>query len=373
MKKRQWIISAVLTLFIILLGAGSFQFFKSKKQSTVGNAPVKEEIRTVSTQRFEPQNIKSKVQIDGRLSAFEKIDIFAEVTGKLVDNGKRFREGSYFSKDDVLFEIDNNDEEFNLFAQRSALLTSITQIMPDLKFDYPEAFEKWKKYLDEFDVKKSVKTLPEVDSQQEKYFVAGKNIYNLFYNIKGLEDRMGNYQVYAPFSGVFLTVNKFPGALVTPGQSLGQLMNTGRYELVAPINFADFKFIERGQKVQLYSEELGKEWSGSVSRISNQIDQATQSIPVYISVTGKGLRDGLFLKGSLDGSEINDATNIPKSAIFDNNKIFVLKDSILASKKIDIISRTDEEIVAKGINATDNIVVSGVNNLYNGQKVMTQN
>ena len=374
MTRRQWIISTVVTVLLIGLSAFAFQKMKSQKESTVSDAKeIKEEIRAVRVGQFQKENIKSTIAIDGRLSAYEKVDLFSEVTGRLLDGTSRFKEGSYFKEGDLLFQVDSRDDQFNLYAQRSSLLNAITQIMPDLKFDYPESFQKWKSYLDAFDVERSINPLPAVSSDKEKYYISGKNIYNQYYTIKSMEDRMSNFSIRAPFSGVFLSVNKYPGSLVSPGAPLGRIMNTAQFELVATVGMSDLKYVRTGQKVDLYSEELGKTWKGSVSRIAKQIDQSTQSIPLYINVQGVGLRDGVFLKGNLSGSNLTEVNKIPKTILVGDNEVFVFRDSIISKKKIEVVSMGENELIVKGLDSEDRVVVSSINNLYDGQKVVVEN
>lgn len=374
MKKRQWIISLVVTILLVGLAAFAFQVMKSKKESTVSDVKeIKQEIRKIKTSQFETQNIKSSIAIDGRLNAYEKVDLFSEVTGRLLDGSNRYREGSFFSEGDILFQMDNRDDQFNLYAQRSSLLNAITQIMPDIKFDYPESFQKWKSYLDQFNVEQSVRPLPVVSNEKEKYYISGKNIYNQYYTIKSMEDRMSNYSISAPFSGVFLSVNKFPGSLVSPGAPLGRIMNTSQFELVATVGMSDLKYVKPGQRVELFSEELGKKWNGTVSRIAKQIDQSTQSIPLYINVQGSGLRDGVFLKGNLSGSNLSEVNRIPKNILAGDNVVFVFRDSIIVKKEIEVISIEENDLIVKGINPSDQVVVSSINNLYDGQKVVIEN
>ena len=345
-----------------------FQKFKSQKKSTVSDTDKEAQIRVVSVQQFENQDLRNKIQIDGRLSAFEKINLSAEVTGRILP-GSNYRVGSNFQEGELLFRIDGEDDKYNLYAQRSTLLNAITQIMPDLKFDYPEAFQKWQNYLNDFDVQKAVKPLPEIGANNEKYFIAGKNIFNLFYSIKATEDRLKNYNVYAPFNGVFLSVNAFPGSLVSIGTNLGQIMNTYRYEMTAPVGLDDLKYVSVGQSVKIKSTELNKEWNGKVSRISNTIDQSTQSIPVYVSVTGKGLKDGVFVKGEISGGSLSDVAVLSRSLIVDENNVFVLEEDRAVKKQIEIITRTDDEVIVKGLSPEDKVITTGVNNIFEGQNV----
>ena len=356
-----------------MIGGGISAMLKAQKKSTVTDTPIAQEIIFVTTQFFPIESVQSKISIDGRIQAIEKIDVAAEVQGRLLSIDKKWKEGSYFNKGDLLFQVDSQDEKFNLYAQRSSLMNAITQIMPDLKIDYPEAFNKWKTYLDNFQVEQTTPALPTISSQQEKYFVASKNIYTTFYNIKGLEDRFKNYQVYAPFSGVFLSVNAHPGSMVSPGAPLANIMNTNSYELSAPINQKDFGLIKQGQTVDLLAEDLGKKYKGRISRISNTIDQTTQSIPVYVNVSGIGLRDGMYLKGELKGSQIGNVSSLPREAIVNQNLIYILKDSIITQKDIEVVLRTDDQVHVRGVESNDEVIVRGINSLSPGQKAVANN
>jgi len=358
----------VLSILSILLCAFVFNKLRSSKKSTVSESGATKELRKVETTSYPITSIKNSIEIDGRVTAYEKINLAAEVQGKLISTGKNYRQGSSFSKGDLLFKIDNKDDLFNLKAQRSMLYNSITQIMPDLKFDYPNAFPEWKSYLDNFDFDSTTKKLPEQQTQKEKYFIGGKNILNQYFTIKSLEEKLNNYSIYAPFTGVFLTMNNFPGSLVSPGSNLGQIMNTYNYELVSTVSPQNLTYLQTGQTVKL-NDELGNSFNGKISRTSKQIDQTTQSIPVYITVSGKGLRDGMYLKGNVTGNEINNINIIPKSTLVNNNQVFVFVDSLIQLKNIDLIKIKNNEAYVTGLADSDLVVSSNTNNLYSGQKV----
>ncbi|MFT7588094.1 MAG: membrane fusion protein (multidrug efflux system) [Limisphaerales bacterium] len=366
MTRRQNIITAVLVFLVLFVGAAILRTLSAKKKSTISEFTQEEVIREVAVGRFTPSDMARTISIDGRLNAYEKINIGAEVTGKLLSSGKTYKPGSAFRKGNALFQIDSKDELYSLYAQRSSLLNAITVIMPDIKLDFPSAYTLWETYLNDFSIKNTTAEIPEASSQQEKYFLASKNVLNLYYNIKSLEDRISNYTITAPFSGTFISVNAYPGALVSPGMNLGQVMNTSQFELIAPIAMADLQYISQGQSVALYAEELDASWKGKINRISNQIDQSTQSIPLYISVSGSGLKDGVFVKGEVKGNTIKDVVRVPRASLNEEN-IWLYDNGKALSKEIEIISREGDSVVVKGVLDSDDIIISSTNNLYEGQ------
>jgi len=366
---RKNLISLLLT--VLILGGAFFLSGKlsNQKKSTVSKATPKKERRKVSVQRFQATSEPNTISIDGRLQAHDRVAITAKVQGILQENGSSLRAGKYYQQDDLLFVVDNKEASFNLKAERSSFLSDITQMMPDLKFDYPQSFDAWDSYLKNLDVERAVAPLPQPINDQEKFFVASRNLYNRYYSIKRLETQLADFTITSPFSGVITEVNVFPGALVSPGQPLATMINTSTYEMLAPVELGNLKYVKPGQTVSLYSEELDKSWNGKVNRIGTIIDQTTQNLPVYVSVSGRGLKDGLYLNGSIKGSTLADVVKVPKDAFISPTEVYVVEDSTLVTKKLISVKRLDNEILVTGLSPEDIVVVSSLSGLFEGQKI----
>ena len=214
MNKRKLVISAILTILILALGMIAFRSLGSKKAPVKKNFAQTKALRVVEVSQFSSDNADNNIVIDGRLNSYKTVNLASKVTGQLASSVKAFKKGTYYEKGELLFDIDQREARYNLYALRSNLLNQITQIMPDLKLDYPQAFQNWKNYLDAFNVESSVKALPTITNEQEKYFVASKNIYNTYYSIKSSEARLSDYQIYAPFSGIVTEANVFELSLI---------------------------------------------------------------------------------------------------------------------------------------------------------------
>ncbi len=366
---RKNLFSLILTIVIIAGAVFVSRKMASNKQSTVSSKPTKKERVKVELANFPITEARNSINIDGRLQAHDRVNISSRVQGTLQPTGNNLRAGRYYEKGSVLFIVDSQEISYNLKAQRSSLLSSITQMMPDLKFDYPQSFASWDNYLKNLNPESSIKPLPQPFNDQEKYFVASKNIYNQYYAIKSLETQLSYYNIISPFSGILTEVNAVPGASINQGQVLASMINTSTYEMVAPIELANLKYVKPGQKVLLSSEELGKTWNAKVSRIGTLIDQATQNIPLYISVSGEGLKDGMFLKGQISGSSLSEVTKLPKSAFISPTELYTVQDSTLVILAIEPVKRLEEHILAKGLSADTPVVISNSSGLFAGQKV----
>lgn len=334
--------------------------------------PRKEEARSkpaVQTFSATVEEVATSLDVQGELVAFDKIDIFSEVTGALVSTSRPFKVGTYFPKGSVLIKVDNSEARLALLAQKSSLLNAITQLMPDLKVDYPESFAHWEQYLDNFDPEAAIKPLPEAVNDQEKYFIASRNLYTQYYNIKSQEERLGKYELLAPFGGVLTATSINPGAVVRAGQKLGELMNTGNYELQVTVPLSDLKYIQVGNTVNLYSDDLEGEWTGRVKRINNQVDAGTQTVKVFISASGSNLREGMYLRGDIAASSIENAVRIPRELLIDQRAVYVVRDSTLELEPVEVVKITADAAIVRGLPEGTRLLKELLPNIFDGMKV----
>jgi multidrug efflux pump subunit AcrA (membrane-fusion protein) len=276
------------------------------------------------------------------------VDIFAEVQG-VFKSSRPFRPGSKFHKGETLVAIDNAQELATLRAQRSTLLNQIATFLPDIKFDYPEAYDKWADYVSQFDIESTTQVLPAAESEREKFFIASKNISSVFYNIKNLEARLYKYRIRAPFSGVLTETFVNPGALIRPGQKLGTLMSQGRFELALPVREEYAELLTIGKQLALHNSETGTKYNGRLVRVNPTVNPATQSMTIYVQVSGDDLKDGMFLNASLSLDPIQDAFRISRKLLIENQFVFGVESDRLVKYPVEPVHYEKETVVVKGL------------------------
>ena len=313
-------------------------------------------------------DVPVSLEIQGQLAAFEKIDLFAEVSGPLLSSARAFKEGSYFPKGAVLIGIDDEEARLTLLSQKSSLLNALTQLMPDLKVDHPASFPQWRAYLDKFELEKPLPLFPTAMSQEEKHFIASRNLFSQYYNIKSAEERLNKYTISAPFSGVITQAAINPGAVVRSGQKLGELMNTANYELEATVALRDLKYIKVGSRVKLYSEDIAGQWQGQVKRVSDQVNPGTQTVKVFISVSGEQLREGMYLRGEVEGSRIEQAARLPRNLLIGPDQVYVWRDSSLQLQTVQVAKLTSAHAVVRGLPDGTPILAQMLPGLFDGMK-----
>nr|MBX2877947.1 HlyD family efflux transporter periplasmic adaptor subunit [Saprospiraceae bacterium] len=307
-----------------------------------------------------------------RLEAFEKVNFFANVGGILLPSSKVIKKGTYVRKGELLFDIDQRKAEYQLLAQRSQLLNTITLMMPDLKLDYPETFPKWSAYLEAFDVEKDTPDFPKYESAKEKSFIATRGIQQQFYNIKNGEATLADFKIYAPFSGVITQALIYPGTMVNPGQQLGAMINNYSFELETAVNERELSYVDVGAKVSLQGSLPNQEWMGTVQRIGTEIDPVTQNIPLFISVSGKQLKSGMYLSGTIAGRPLAETVTLPKSMIIDQNFVLTVADSVVQRFELDIVKRDEAYVYVRNLEPDQWVIYSSLVGLFEGQKVIPE-
>ena len=356
-------------ILLIVLALASSRIGGSKKPAE--RKPVEKVIKQVKSIPVKNESLTTKLEVTGRLLANQKVELFAEVGGTLLPNGNRFKEGNFFKKGQTLLQIDNEEQKLNLLAQKSGLMNQITLMLPDLKSDYSESFPAWEAYLNQMDVNAPLKDLPKPVSDQEKYFISARNLYNLFYTIQSQEKRMEKYTISAPFNGALASTSITEGTVVRIGQKLGDFMNTWSYELEAAVNEEDVDLLRPGSQVTLKSDNSDETWKGTIARISKVVDPATQTVKVFIRTSGKGLKEGMYLTGTVNGRKVDNAFEVSRNLIVDQNKVFIIEDSALKLVEIDPVHLTTETAIVKGLD--DSVVLLGesVAGGYEGMQVTT--
>lgn len=355
----------------ILVGAFFVSKYLQVSSKPPRQAPPPTPAPQVKVMTAQNSAVSSTLDVQGALIAFDKIDLFTEVSGTLVGSDKPFKIGSYFPKGSVLIKIDETEAKLNLLAQKSTLLNSITQLMPDLKIDYTESFQQWKNYLDEFDVEKSLKPFPEALNEQEKYFIASRNLLSQYYTIQSAEERLRKFVVRAPFSGVITQTSIQPGALVRSGQKLGELMNTGNYELQVTVPLSDLAYLSKGSRVSLASRDIEGSWTGTVRRINDQVDAGTQTVKVFIAVSGKKLREGMYMLGEVNAKPIQDAISIPRDLLINQNAVYAIHNNSLELRPVEVVKVTENAAIVRGIDDGTLLLNEKLPNAFDGMQVRT--
>ena len=364
---RQRIISLIITVLILVAAIMVYNKLVSQKKERPSSN--NDDVTNVILEPVEVRNTPVFIHANGTLLSKNRIDLFSRVQGIFQNSSRPFKPGVRFRKGELLVGLDNRDIYSNLRSARSQLFQSLVAMMADIKFDFPESYDHWNQYIKSFDIDRTTQTLPGTESDREKAFVNGRNIYPQYYSIKALEVTNGFYKIYAPFSGVLTEALINPGALISMGQKLGTFIDPNHYEMEIRISPKEADLISVGKKVVLHNVDHSKQWTGKISRINKMIDSQSQSLLALVEVQGKDLVEGLFLEAEIQTHELQDVAEIKRSILINEQFVFTCVDNRLSRKEVRPIHTAENTVFVKGLKAGDKVLAKNIPGAFDGMQV----
>lgn len=366
MKRK--IITVIAGVLLVVLAINLSNYLKDSKKQMVKKKGVR--TATVFAKEIENDTLPVVVNATGTLRAKNRIELYAEVQGVMKNAPGSFKAGMSYRKGENLVNIDSEVYRAGLMSQKSNLQNMVTGALADIRLDYPKAFEKWNDFLSKIDVSKPLPSLPQATSDKEKMFITGRNIYSTYYSVRNMELTLEKYMIPAPFDGVLIEALVTPGSLIRPGQKLGTFIQPTVYELETPVSSSMVNHLAVGQTVVVSSTINAQEtWEGKITRINSLINSETQTVNVFVQVAGKGLSEGMYLKTNILASEINHAVELNRSVIFDENQVYVVRDSILVQKTIEPLYYNENTVVVGGLENGEVTLTKLPSGAYAGMKV----
>lgn len=360
----------VVVVSVAILAGG---IFLKKVLEDSKKSPVKKkekQVTTVFTETVKNGLVPILVEATGVIEAKNRVELYAEVQGVMTSSAGSFKAGERYTKGSTLVSIDSEVYRAGLMAQKSTLQNLVTAALADIRLDFPDSFERWNSFLSALDVAKPLPTLPEPASDKEKMFITGRNIYTTYYNIRNMELTLAKYNLSAPFDGILTEALVTPGTLVRIGQKLGTFIQPTVYEMEAPVSSTLVNFLKVGQEVDVVGTGVAtQKWKGKITRINGMVDTETQTVNVYIQLSGKGLEEGTYATAMVEATEEDNAFEIDRSVLFDKDQVYVAKDSVLVQKEIDPVYFNDKTVVIKGLTDGEQVLAKMPPGAYPGMKI----
>lgn len=370
---RRIIIIASL-IFIIGLSYGLMRFLIAQRAEPPSMHAM-ERIRFVMAEPIAYGRVITPVSEEGRLSSVSEIDLVAEASGKILQGSIPLKKGAHFARGDVLFTIYPDEAELALKAKKSSFLNTLASILPDIEIDFPQQKEDFLKYFSSVQIDDPLPEFPEISNEQLRIFLASKNVLSEYYSIRKDELQLSRHTLRAPFAGSLTNVYMEAGAYVNTGGRVARAISTDELELEVPLLQFDADWVKIGDPVTVHSENRDQTWNGKVIRKSQFIDESTQSQSVFVKIDTHNhlsLLAGMYLSASFPGHPVDGVMEIPRSAVFNTNEVFLVKNSRLMTSTINIVKINEETLIFNGLTPGDTLVVQPLINVYEGTYVTTE-
>ena len=181
--------------------------------------------------------------------------------------------------------------------------------------------------------------------------------------------------VVAPISGVVASRSIKPGNFVQINSPIFRIVDSERLEATLNVPEREIAKLRAGQQVTLVADALpGREFAGTVDRVSPVVDTGTGTFRVVATFTGEGqLQPGMFSRLGINYDQRADALVVPRVALLEDGgepAVYVVRDGKAA--RIALKLGYDEGgwvEVREGLQAGEAVVVAGKAALREGSAV----
>jgi len=344
--------SQIILFVVFLVLTGLIYFILAKNRKDVGKN-LKEEKTIVFVPTREVKNELHQLSLIsyGQITPNSEIILSFEVPGKLEQGDLIVKPGTNFRIGQILYRVNSEEAFYSLSSRKSNLSNLVVGILPDIELDFPSEKNKWINFLNGLNPSQLLPELPEMSSAKERMFVTSRNLIAEYYNLKSAEARMEKYIYVAPFNGTVITTYAESGSIVNPGGQIAKIAKTGDYEVKVPIAMDDLELYKGKSSAEFINAGGKKIATGKIIRISNVINQQTQSADVYYSISplkDQKIYNGMFVNVSINQEIAKEAMTLPLSAV-QNGIVNVLNDSIIAQYPVLIVGEKADSIFVTGL------------------------
>jgi RND family efflux transporter MFP subunit len=349
---RTMVTIAILLGSVVLIG---WVLNKNKKKNEAKTAVAAQTNSEVMVRTFTvaKQTVEQDFGVNGNFAPVQQLNFASENSGRVVS--VLVDEGSRVSKGQTLAIIDAGTLSIDLESAKA----NLDNAQRDLQ-RYENAFQTGGVTQQQLDQAR-------LGVQNAKARVAQSGI------------RVSDANVRSSINGI---VNKRyiePGAYVSPGTQLFELVDVSRLKLNVAVNESQVARLKVGDAVEVKASVFPeKSFSGRISFIAAKAD-ASLNFPVEIEIAntaGNQLKAGMYGTAIFDFPTQAAMMIVPRSAFVgsvNSNQVFVVDSASTARLRKVISGRVigDQVEVLQGLNEGDVVITSGQINLNDGSKVST--
>lgn len=334
---------------------------------------------SVETITVERQDISRQIRSFGNIQARDLVQITPQVSNRITeiyaDLGDSVKQGDPLAKIyDVPFENEYRQALANLEQSRANFQRDSLQ------------FERQKSLYE-----RELISSTEFDNARATYQNSKAQLESAEAGLTQSRENLENTVIRSPVFGVVLSRNIAEGDVATTGQTAFEIANLTGYETRVYLPLEEWRAVDVGQEVTFrLSNQSESSARGRVSRISPRLDPATGlgEVVITLTETGGSIYQGVLVESIINVETHKDALVIPRAALVENvqtliepesntiqlqrsySAFVVHGDSIATRSDLELgIEQGDRIEVVSGLEAGDQIVITGQNSLSDSTKV----
>ncbi len=429
MSRQKWFaLGAAGVLAAGLLTAG-FLVRNPPRPATVRPAAEGRLVRTLSLRK---ERKTFWVSGYGTVRPKTEVVLVPEVSGRVIRRSEGFRSGGFVKRGELLFEIDPTDYRLTVaqrraqIAQLEADIARLLQEEKNHRADLAISQRQLKVVETELERNRRLRQQGVISPGQydaslqaflreERAVLAAQNAIALIPSSVAqkraalevaraqLEEALlglGRTKVFAPFDGRVRQAKLEAGDYARAGQAVGTVhdMTVVEVPVSLPVEEARWAFrrVEGVTAFPRSQEEVQKffpvaevlwsrfgqtfRWDGRVTLVEAGLDEATRALTLVVEVDEPlkkwvpgehpPLVVGMFVRVRIRGSTLPDVFVIPRAALQQGDRVFLLRDGSLEVRPVQVIRKTqDEAVIQNGLEEGERLILSAIPDSVPGTKL----
>ncbi|MEZ5562101.1 MAG: efflux RND transporter periplasmic adaptor subunit [Gammaproteobacteria bacterium] len=320
--------------------------------------PHAERVWPVKSVEIRRQTLRPQLALFGEIVAGRRSELRALVAGPITQIGGNFREGGLVAAGELLLEIDP-------FRYRTGLAESRAQLREaEVRLDQLQREHRRIEalYVDHT-VSERDRDNAELALRQQEAIVEQRRI-----DVERAERDLVDTRLLAPYAGVIGKVNANLGKQLGINDKVAELTDTGQLEVRFSLSNAEYGRLMSGGE-QLVGREVTVTWRvgerelgfrARIARVGAEIVSTTGGVDIY-AVLEDGphpdLRPGAFVSVGVPDREYPDVFVAPESALYGHDMLYVIADSRLAERRIEVLGHDGSRIIFRS--AGEPVLVDG--------------
>ena len=345
----------------------------------------------VMVKQLKAKDIQMVIRAYGTVSPKVEVDIVPEVSGKVVSVNSDLKAGGLIPAGDQILQIDERDYKFAV--QQTNAVVADAQVKLEIEMAEAEVARREWEQLHPDTKPNSPLVLRESQVRKAKAALESAKA-----QLATAQLRLERTSLSLPFDALIISEKVDLGQYMVAGQPVAVAYGIDSVEIKIPLEDEELAWFDifedstslnsnralsRKTPAVVKADFAGAEhtWKGYVTRTTGQVDKMSRMISVVVEVpkpfersNGRPpLLPGIFALVLIEGKVLKNAMAVPRDAIHDSNKVWIVKDGSLHIEALDIV-RADKDFAYAMARVDQNatIVTSSLDTVVEGMKVRTQ-
>jgi len=348
---RKLKIKSVLVIVAILIVGFLGLTILSNTPTETQKRDTKPPIRTVNTEKLNFGDLNLEITGNGIVESQNILDVVSEVSGKIDFAKNNLKNGTFIKKGELVVKVDSREIENNLYSLRSDFVNAVASLLPELKVESQDLYNKWFEYFSLVDIHKNMPDLPQISNLQEKIKLSSRQIFTKYYGVRNQEILLSKYRITAPFTGYIKTSGVIENSFISRGQHLFTVEDVYNLEIAVPLLVDEFNQIQlnNGTEVEISSDNTEKVLNGKLIRRDPVLDRNSQSLKVYIAFSNYKMvpefLSGNYVNVNISGKKLKNVAAIPRHLVDNDSFVFTIDNGKLAKEKLEIVEIQKDKII----------------------------